>query len=173
VRNPRNGRRHVRAGDEPIVCRHGFDANDLPMRRATVFLGYAPATSEESDLSDTASAVGGRRLLCPRHWWEHIQWRVAQFDDVASGTKHSSASQRPSAAHDSCRRPPCLAAIGGRDLVLAGPSRTETHSRLFFSQGKVTPGIGPARAALFRRGTFVNAGRETRTRVPTAISTLD
>jgi cyanophycin synthetase len=58
--NPVVGR-HVRAGGRAIVLRHDSDANGFVLvdgGGATVLVGYAPATSEESDLNDTASAVG-------------------------------------------------------------------------------------------------------------------
>jgi cyanophycin synthetase len=53
--------RHVRAGGRAIVLRHDSDANGFFLvdgGGATVLLGYAPATCEESDLNDAASAVG-------------------------------------------------------------------------------------------------------------------
>jgi cyanophycin synthetase len=58
--NPVVGR-HVRAGGRAIVLRHDSDANGFFLvdgGGASVLLGYAPATSEASDLNDTASAAG-------------------------------------------------------------------------------------------------------------------
>ena len=58
--NPVVGR-HVRAGGRAIVLRHDSDANGFFLvdgGGTSVLLGYAPATSEESDLNDTASAAG-------------------------------------------------------------------------------------------------------------------
>jgi hypothetical protein len=58
--NPVVGR-HVRAGGRAIVLRHDSDANGFFLvdgGGATVLLGYSPASSEESDLNDAASAVG-------------------------------------------------------------------------------------------------------------------
>jgi cyanophycin synthetase len=58
--NPVVGK-HVRAGGQAIVLRQDSDANGLFLvdgGGATLPLGYAPATCEESDLNDTASVEG-------------------------------------------------------------------------------------------------------------------
>jgi cyanophycin synthetase len=57
--NPVIGR-HLRAGGRAIVWRQASDANELFLVCAegeTLLLGYTRATSEESDLNDTASAA--------------------------------------------------------------------------------------------------------------------
>jgi len=60
----------------------------------------------------------------------------------------------------------------GKSFPLGGATQKPDSLRLF-SQAKVTPGLGPAQAALFRRGDFGQCGKgntDTRTQ---AIDTLD
>jgi len=96
--NPMVGR-HVRAGGRAIVLRHDSDANGFFLvdgGGATVFLGYAPATSEESDLSDTASAVGAVAACSALGiGGEHINGGLHSLTMLHQEPKQSSAFAAP------------------------------------------------------------------------------
>jgi hypothetical protein len=53
--------RHIRGGGRAVVVRRDSDTDGFFLVNGAgtnLFLGYAPATSEKSDLSNTTSAVG-------------------------------------------------------------------------------------------------------------------
>jgi cyanophycin synthetase len=96
--NPVVGR-HVRAGGRAIVLRQDSDANGFFLvdgGGATVLLGYSPASSEESDLNDAASAVGAVAACSALGiGGEHINGGLHSLTMLHQEPKQSSAFAAP------------------------------------------------------------------------------